>query len=249
MQRAAAARGLRLVTWSRPGYGGSTRQPGRNVASVADDVGAVLDHLGADRCVVMGHSGGGPHALATAALLPDRVAGVLVASGVGPYGVDGLDFLAGMGEQNITEFEAALAGEATLRPFLEAEAEEMRGVDAAGLVAALTTLLPPVDRAVLTDEFGDDLVASFAEALRVGVDGWLDDDFAFTRPWGFAFGDVTVPTFLWQGDADLMVPFAHGEWLVEQLPGVTAHLIAGEGHLSITVGRLDDMMDELLSVL
>jgi pimeloyl-ACP methyl ester carboxylesterase len=249
MQRATAERGLRLVTYSRPGYGASSRQPGRRVVDVVADVEAILDHLDAPRCVTAGWSGGGPHTLATGARLGRRVAGVLCIAGVAPYGIDGLDFLSGMGEQNIDEFNAALAGEEPLRAFLEKEAEGLREVKPADLVSALESLLPEVDRAVLTDEFGEDLAAGFHEALRTGVDGWLDDDFAFTQPWGFAFDEITVPTFLWQGSADLMVPFAHGEWLAAQIPGVTAHLEDGEGHLSVGVGALDRMLDELITTI
>ncbi len=164
--RAAHERGLRLVTYSRAGYGASTRNPGRAVVDVVPDVTAVLDHLGAERCVVGGWSGGGPHALATGARLGDRVAGVLVIAGVGPYGAEGLDFLAGMGEQNIEEFGLALAGEDALRPAHERDAVELRTTDAAGIIRELSTLLPEVDVAVITDELGEDLAASFAEGLR-----------------------------------------------------------------------------------
>lgn len=248
-RRAAHERGLRLVTYSRPGYGDSTRQPGRTVAAVVDDVAALLDRLGADRCVVAGWSGGGPHALATAAGLPDRVAGVLCIAGVAPYDADGLDFLAGMGASNVEEFGLVLRGEDVLRPSLEQEAVGLRAGDAAAVREGLASLLPEVDHAVLTDEFGDDLAAHIAEGLRTGVDGWLDDDLAFVRPWGFALTDITVPTFLWQGSEDLMVPFAHGQWLAKHVPGVTAHLEPGEGHLSVGVGALDRMLAELVETL
>jgi len=247
IERAAHKRGLRLVTFSRAGYGESTRRPGRSVADVAVDVAAVLDHLHAPRCLVAGWSGGGPHALATAALLPDRVAGALVIAGVAPWDADGLDFLAGMGEQNIDEFGLAVRGEAAIRPGLEAEAVALRSASVADLVKGLDTLLPEIDRAVMTDEYGANLTANFAEALRLGVDGWLDDDLAFVRPWGFAVADITVPTFVWQGSEDLMVPFTHGQWLAGHIPGVTAHLEAGEGHLSIGVGAIGPMLDELVS--
>jgi pimeloyl-ACP methyl ester carboxylesterase len=247
IERAAHERGLRLVTFSRAGYGASTRLPGRSVADVAADVAAVLDHLDAPRCLVAGWSGGGPHALATAALLPDRVAGALVIAGVAPWDADGLDFLAGMGEQNIDEFGLAVQGEAAIRPGLEAEAVALRSASVADLVKGLDTLLPEIDRAVMTDEYGANLTANFAEALRLGVDGWLDDDLAFVRPWGFAVADIAVPTFVWQGSEDLMVPFAHGQWLAGHIPGVTAHLEAGEGHLSIGVGAIGPMLDELVS--
>jgi len=249
LARSVHAHGLRLVTSSRAGYGASTRRAGRTVADVAVDVAAVLDRLGAPRCLVMGVSGGGPHALATAALLPDRVAGVCSVAGVGPWGVDDLDFLAGMGEENVEEFGLALRGEAALRPWMDTEREGLAGTDPAGLVRALSTLLPDVDRAALTGEYGEDIVTMMDEALRTGVDGWLDDDLALTAPWGFDPASITVPAFVWQGDADLMVPAAHGRWLARHLPTAVAHLEAGQGHLSIAVGAVDRMLDELVTAL
>ena len=245
LARAAHARGMRLVTWSRPGYGASTRQAGRTVADVVPDTAAVLDHLGADSCLVAGWSGGGPHALACGALLADRVRGVLCIAGVAPYGVPGLDFLAGMGADNIEEFGAALRGEDALGPWLDAQRPELLELTADQVADSLGNLIPPVDAAVLTGEFSEDLASEFRQALAVSVDGWLDDDLAFTRPWGFDLADIAVPTYLWQGSDDLMVPFAHGQWLAGQIPGVTAHLEQDEGHLSIGIGALDRMLDEL----
>lgn len=238
-----------MVTFSRAGYGDSARQPGRRVVDVAADVAAVLSHLGAQRCLVAGWSGGGPHALATGARLPEQVAGILCMAGVAPYNSEGLNFLEGMGQQNIDEFGLALKGEEALRPSHDADAVELGNADAAGLIEGMATLLPDVDRAVLTAEFGQDMVASFAEALRTGVDGWVDDDLAFCEPWGFALDEITVPTFVWQGSEDLMVPFAHGQWLAAHVPGATPHLQQGEGHLSITVGAINQMLDELLTTL
>jgi pimeloyl-ACP methyl ester carboxylesterase len=242
---AAAARGLRLVTYSRPGYGGSSRQPGRVIADCAADTLAVVEQLGAGRFYTAGWSGGGPHALACGALLPDRVRGVLCIAGVAPYAAEGLDFLAGMGEDNTEEFGEALKGEDALRPWLERQRSEMVGLTADQVADSLGNLVPPVDVAVLTGEFAEDLASEFRQALSVGVDGWLDDDLAFTRPWGFELADIAVPTYLWQGSDDLMVPFAHGRWLAERVPGVIAHLEQGEGHLSIGIGALDRMLDEL----
>ncbi|SEQ71353.1 alpha/beta fold hydrolase [Microlunatus flavus] len=247
--RAAQERGLRLVTWSRPGYGSSTRRPGRRVVDDADDVAVLLDHLGAGRCVTAGWSGGGPHALAAGARLPDRVAGVLTVAGAAPSTAPDLDFLAGMGEQNHEEFGAAYAGEDALRAYLERDAEGLRDVSADGIVAAMASLLPPADRAVLTAEFGEDLAAALRESVRTGVDGWLDDDLALVRDWGFAPDDVTVPTFVWQGSDDLMVPPAHGRWLASRLPRATGHLPDGEGHLSVALGAVGPMLDELVSCL
>jgi len=213
------------------------------------DVAAVLTHLGAPRCLVAGWSGGGPHALATGSRLPEQVGGILCIAGVAPYDAEGLNFLEGMGQQNIDEFDLALQGEEAIRPSNEAEAVGLRNTDAAGLIEGMATLLPDVDRAVLTAEFGEDMVANFAEGLRTGVDGWVDDDLAFVAPWGFSLAEIAVPTFVWQGSEDLMVQFAHGQWLAAHVPGATARLQQAEGHLSIGVGALDRMFDDLLTTI
>ena len=182
------------------------------MVDVVSDTAAVLAAIGATRCVVAGWSGGGPHALACAARL-DAAAAVLVIAGVAPYEAEGLDWMAGMGEDNVVEFGASLAGEDRLRPFLDEAREELKDVTAAGIITSLGSLLPDVDKAVLTDEFGEDMANGFHEALRIGVDGWLDDDLAFVKPWSFDLSEISVPTMIWQGSEDLMVPFAHGRWL------------------------------------
>lgn len=246
LQRAAHARGLRLLTMSRPGYGDSTPQPNRQVVDVVADTAAVLAAAKVDRCLVAGWSGGGPHALACAARLP-AAAAVLVIAGVAPYPAEGLDWLAGMGAENVSEFRAALAGPAALRDYLAVQREQLRGITAVAVVAALASVLPEVDRAALTGEFGEDLAAGFQEALSAGVDGWLEDDLAFVRPWGFELAEISAPTMIWQGSADLMVPFAHGQWLAAHLPAAAAHLVPGEGHLSVGLGALDRMLDDLVA--
>lgn len=246
IERAAHERGLRIVALSRAGYGGSTRLPGRSVGDVVEDTRAVLEALDAEECLIAGWSGGGPHALACAARLPG-VRAALVIAGVAPFEAQGLDFLAGMGQDNVDEFGAAARGEALLAEHLEAQRPELLHATPEGVIAAIASLLPAVDRAVLTDEFGQDSAASFGEALRVSVAGWLDDDLAFVRPWGFSLDEIAVPVALWQGSEDLMVPFAHGRWLADRIPGVAAHLEDGEGHLSIGVGAIDRMLDELTS--
>jgi len=245
LERAAHARGLRLVTTSRPGYGDSSRQPGRAVVDVAADTAAVLAAIGAERCLVAGWSGGGPHALACGARL-DAATAVLVIAGLAPYGAEGLDWMSGMGAENVIEFSAAAGGEDELRPHLLAECEQLKDITAAELVSSMQTLLPNVDKAVLTGEFGEDLAASFREAVRTGVEGYLDDELAFTSPWGFGVDEISAPVMIWQGSADLMVPFSHGQWLASQLPSASAHLVQGEGHLSVGLGALDRMLDELV---
>jgi pimeloyl-ACP methyl ester carboxylesterase len=247
IERSVHNHGLRFVTWTRPGYGGSTPQPGRRVVDVVSDAEQFLDALGANRCVTAGWSGGGPHALACGAKLSARVSSVIVIAGVGPYGEEGLDFLAGMGEQNLEEFGAVLAGEQAARELLKREVAEIQEVTGEAIVESMTTLLPEIDRRYCTGEVGDDLAANFREAVRSGIEGWLEDDLAFVQPWGFEPSQISVPVYLWQGSEDLMVPFAHGVWLAERIPGVTPHLEHGHGHISIGIGSIDRMLDEVLA--
>lgn len=243
LKREAHARGLRLVSCTRPGGGRSTRNPGRSVADVAADMQAVLDHLGADRCITIGGSGGGPHTLATGALLPERVVAVVCLCGVRPYGPG---FLDEMGQDNLDEFGLALQGEAALRPYLEKHQEVLATASAEDVINQLQSLLPEPDVAVLTGELGEDIAEGMREAV-VTLDGWLDDDLAFTRDWGFDPASLSVPTFLWQGTADLMVPAHHATALAELIPQATLHLEEDEGHLSISVAFLGRALDEALT--
>lgn len=230
---AARANGFVVAELVRPGYGESTRQPGRTVADVVPLVEALADHLGYERFVTMGWSGGGPHAIATAALLPDRCAAAMCLASVGPYGEPDLAFLAGMGEDNIAEFGATLAGPEQLQAFLEGAAAELRDVTADEVVSAMLSLLPPVDQEYLTGEEAEEMAAELRWSLAHGIWGWFDDDVAFTLPWGFDLGTVPRPVQVWQGTDDLMVPYAHGEWLVSHLPTAQPHLVSGHGHISL----------------
>ncbi|MEZ5098120.1 MAG: alpha/beta hydrolase [Nocardioides sp.] len=248
MERVAAERGLALVLPSRAGYGHSARHAGRLVADVAADIAAVLDDLGADDFVTIGWSGGGPHALACAALLPDRCAAAATGAGVAAWQNGGtLDFLAGMGPENHEEFGFALEGEAVLRPYLEAEAVSVGGGTVAGLLEGLAGLLSPVDAAALSEEFAERMVAGMQHGLVNGVDGWLDDDLAFVSQWGFDLGGIGVPVAVWQGAQDQFVPLAHGRWLAEQVPGARVHLEEAEGHISL-LRRLGTIVDDLLDL-
>jgi pimeloyl-ACP methyl ester carboxylesterase len=244
---AGTERGLRHVSYARPGYAGSERQPGRAVADCAADVAAIAEQLGLERFYVVGQSGGGPHALACAALLPSRVRSAATLGGVAPRNAAGLDWLAGMGEENLQEFAAAEAGEAELRAFLEHDAAAFAAVDAAQVREMLGDLVGDADKAVVTGEYAEHLAADFRAALASGIWGWLDDDLAFFADWGFELGSISVPVTIWQGDEDRMVPFAHGQWLAEHVAGASARLLPGEGHLSIEVSRYGEVLDDLLA--
>ena len=245
---AAAERGLRIVQVARPGYLQSTARPGRRVADIAGDVAAVLDDLGSDTFVSIGFSGGGPHSSACAALLPGRCLAAASVAGVGPYGVDGLDFPAGMGPENVEEFGLAIQGGAALTPFLEKNAVTLRDITGEQIVGALAGLISGADAAVLTGEFADGLAAGLRSAVSNGVAGWRDDDLSFTADWGFWPDADAAPITIWQGDQDNMVPFAHGQWLAARIPGARAHLQPGAGHLTMTVTAIDRILDELLEL-
>jgi pimeloyl-ACP methyl ester carboxylesterase len=245
---AAAERGLRIVQVARPGYEQSTSQPGRRVADIASDVAAVLDDLGSDTFVSIGFSGGGPHSIACAALLPGRCLAAASVAGVGPYGVDGLDFLVGMGPENVEEFSLAIQGEEALTPFLEKDAVVLRNITGEQIVGALAGLISGADAAVLTGEFADSLAAGLRSAVSNGVAGWRDDDLAFAADWGFWPDAQAAPITIWQGDQDNMVPFAHGQWLAAHIPGARVHLEPGAGHLTMTVTAIDRILDELLDL-
>jgi pimeloyl-ACP methyl ester carboxylesterase len=155
-----------------------------------------------------------------------------------------------MGEENIREIGAALGGEGSLRAYLEAEWPLVVGVSASELAQTMDSLLPPVDRELVTGELAEDMVESHTSALAPGVDGWTDDDLAFTRAWGFDLAALrNRPVSIWQGGVDLMVPAAHGRWLAGAVPGAREHFLPDDGHLSIVVALFDEILTELLESL
>lgn len=241
----ARASGVRLVAFDRAGYGGSDRQPGRRIADAAPDTAAVVDALGASSFATWGISGGGPHALACAALLPSRVVAVSTLAGVAPYHADGLDFLAGMGQDNLDEFGAALDGPAALSEYLAAQRSGLLATSPEQLRDALDSLLPEVDRACLTGARAEFLHASFVRALASGADGWMDDDLAFVASWGFEPEDIEVPVLVLQGEQDKMVPFDHGRWLASRISTAEVRLSAEHGHLTL-LDEVDDVHRWLL---
>ena len=245
---AATERGLRLVLTARPGYEGSTPRPGRRVRDVAADVAGVLDALGAGAFVSIGMSGGGPHSLACAALLPGRCLAAASVAGVGPYRAGGLDFLAGMGPENVTEFGLAVRGAEALTPYLEKEAVALREVTGEQVAAAFGGLISAADAGVLTGDFAAEQAASLRASVREGIAGWRDDDLAFTADWGFSLDALDGRAAIWQGDHDRMVPCAHGQWLAAHITGARLHLEPGAGHVTMIVTAIDRILDDLLDL-
>ncbi|MFN3538673.1 MAG: alpha/beta fold hydrolase [Rhodococcus sp. (in: high G+C Gram-positive bacteria)] len=236
LERAAAEQGLRLVSYWRPGYGASSPRPnGATTAQVADDAvdtAAVLDHLGIGEFLTIGWSGGGPRALACAAMLPRRCLAAACCVGIAPAAEYDGDIRDGMAEENIDEYTAVFAGVEALETFLDVR-KGFFGVTPDQVAAGLGALAPPVDRAALTDDLTEYLAASVNAAGRQGIVGWRDDDLTHTRPWGFDTSSIRTPVSIWQGSLDTMVPFAHARWLAANVAGAQAHLIEGEGHISL----------------
>ncbi|HEX3299135.1 MAG TPA: alpha/beta hydrolase [Actinomycetota bacterium] len=247
--RAAAERGMRWVSYSRPGYASSTRVEGRSVADCVADVVAIVDSLGAGRFYTTGGSGGGPHTLACAALLPDRVLACAAIASVAPRDASGLDWTDGMGPENIEEFGAAEEGPNALERFLEPEAQGLREANSAQeLIDTMAGLLPPVDRGALSGAYAEATIESMHRSVRSGIWGWFDDDMAFLKDWGFSVDAIEVPVAVWQGRHDQMVPFGHGAWLAEHTAGARPHLLVDHGHLSIAVSSYDRVLDDLLEM-
>ena len=216
---AAERLGIRWLSHDRPGYGGSTPRPDRDIASAAGDVARVADALGIERFAVVGHSGGGPHALACAALLPDRVLAVVSAAGLAPYPADGLDWYAGMSPAGEASLRAAAAGPAEKERFEESNTEEDPG-------------FAPADWAALEGPwswFG----SVVGPALAGGPSGLIADDLAYVNPWGFDPVQVTAPVLLLHGERDRVVPASHGRWLAAHLPSADLWLSPDDGHISV----------------
>jgi pimeloyl-ACP methyl ester carboxylesterase len=243
-----AARGLRHIAYSRPGYGRSERRAGRRVADCVDDIEAVCEALGVERFLTVGWSGGGPHALACAALLPKRTLAAATLAGVAPRDAAGLEWLDGMGEENVAEFGAADAGAEQLEKFLRPERDGILAAGGPEIGESLGQLMSPVDRDAASGEFAEYLAALFHGGLEQDIWGWFDDDVAFAGDWGFALDRIERPVAVWQGSEDRFVPYAHGQWLAVNVAGAQPRLLDGEGHLSILLGEYGRLLDDLVSL-
>jgi pimeloyl-ACP methyl ester carboxylesterase len=242
----ALEKGIRLITYDRPGYGGSTAQPGRSIGDCADDIRAIAGALGIDRLAVWGMSGGGPHALACAALLPDQVVAVGSLASPAPFGADGLDYYAGMGQANVDDIKKMLDDEAGARAALPADRQAILDMTADQMAEANKSLVSDADAAAQTPEFTEYLLSGMKAGLAPGGEGWWDDSIAQLRPWGFEVESIKVPVQLWHGRQDRFVPFGHGVWLAHRIPGVDAHLTDDDGHGTLLRRRIPQVHAWLL---
>ncbi|KJK57907.1 alpha/beta fold hydrolase [Saccharothrix sp. ST-888] len=232
---------VRLISFDRPGYGDSTRLPGRRVSSAAADVTAIADALGIGEFAVLGRSGGGPHALACAALLPDRVTRVSALVSLAPRHAEGLDWYAGMTEANRHGYSEVERGPHRFVDTFQVRSRKIKD-DPAALIKGLVPELPPTDRTVVTDAgIRRMLLNTYREAFRYGAYGWIDDALAFISHWGFKVEDIGVPTRLWHGADDQFSPVGHSQWLADHIPGAELYLEPGAAHF----GSLRVMAEEL----
>ncbi len=241
--------GIRYITYSRPGYGNSTRCEGRAVKDAASDVAEIADQLGIKKFAVWGFSGGGPHALACAALLPGRVVAVASVGGVAPFDAEGLDYYEGTGEYNIEDDKLLRTDPVQWEKKNLEETKETLSADKETALEGIATLLSEVDLKTLPEGMGDYLIDGMREGCSNGVKGLMDDGLAFMKPWGFDPSTIKVPTQIWHGKHDLFVPLPHGKWLAEKIKGSEAHFFDDEGHLSLFLKKGNEVQKWLSSYL
>lgn len=232
MDEAAVTKaGLRLICVDRPGYGLSTFQPGRRLIDWPRDVEFLADHLKIDRFGVLGHSGGGPHAVVCAALLSERVTSAALVSGVGP--VSGPQALEGMNRANQMIFKLARRHSPVLTAISGFQMEVFRRWPNWALDMMMKPL-PESDKEILLRPVVRSMMAMEAARLSRTTGRATAQDFeVFFADWGFQLGAIDVPVHLWQGDADVNVPPLHARLLQEQIPGSVLHELPGEGHFYI----------------
>jgi len=241
----AGQKGIRLIGYDRPGYGGSTAYPGHTVASGAQDVRAIAGALGYDRLGIWGISGGGPYALACAALRPDMAVAVATVASLAPYGIEGFDYFAGMGESNVESFKLFFSDPDASRRELREGREEILAATPEQFAEILRDLLSPADAEALTGDVARWLTETHKIAVSPGDQGWWDDGAAHLTNWGFDVHDIRVPVKIWHGRRDRMVPVQHGEWLAANVPGVEADISDHDGHITM-IGRIGEIHDWLL---
>lgn len=243
----AERRGAMIISYDRPGYGGSTPNPGYRVADGAADTRAVADALGLERFVVWGISGGGPHALACAALLPDRVAAAATLGSSAPFNAEGLDFFAGMGQDNVEDIKLQLADPSAARRKTEQDRQEMLALGPEEIAEHAKSLISSADVAAMAGPFGGHLYREIQSGMAPGSEGWWEDGESDLAPWGFALTQIRVPVKVWHGGQDQFVPFSHGQWLAARIPGAESCLREEDGHLTVAAGRIGEVHEWLLA--
>jgi pimeloyl-ACP methyl ester carboxylesterase len=241
----AEKKGIHLISYDRPGYGGSTAHPGHTVASGARDVRAVAEALGHDRLGIWGISGGGPYALGCAALLPDLAVAVAAVASLAPCGIEGFDYFTGMGELNAEDIKMFFSDPEAARRRHRQDWAEAVAATPEQMAEILHSVLSPVDAEALTGGLAQWLTRSQKDGLAAGDQGWWDDGVSHLTSWGFDLHDIRVPVKIWHGHQDRFVPVQHGQWLAANVPGAEADISDRDGHLTM-IGRIGEIHDWLL---
>ena len=240
-------KGVRAISTSRAGYGLSDRHKGRSVADDLNDQQQILDHFGIKSFVSVGWSGGGPHSLNMTREARCKAAFTL--AGVGEWGNADLDFLADMGPENHEEFGEALKGEAAIEEWMKANALIYNTIKGSELIEAFGGLIGDADKRALTPEVAEVMATGMRHSNSVSFYGWLDDDLAFVRDFGFDITKIDKPVVLYQGDDDFMVPHAHGYWLEKKIPTAKLNFVPGHGHISLIFEYRNQIIKEALEFL
>jgi pimeloyl-ACP methyl ester carboxylesterase len=240
-------KGIRAISTSRAGYGLSDRHKGRSVADNLFDQQQILDHFGIKEFVSIGWSGGGPHSLNMTR--DARCKAAFTLAGVGEWGNADLDFLADMGPENHEEFGEALKGEVAIEEWMKANALGYNTIKGSELIEAFGGLIGDADKRALTPEVAEVMAIGMRHSNSVSFYGWLDDDLAFVRDFGFDITKIDKPVVLYQGDDDFMVPHAHGYWLEKKIPTAKLNFVPGHGHISLIFEYRDQIIKEALEFL
>jgi pimeloyl-ACP methyl ester carboxylesterase len=240
-------KGVRAIATSRAGYGLSDRHAGRSVANDLQDQQEILDHFGIKSFVSIGWSGGGPHSLNMTR--DQRCKAAFTLAGVGEWGHADLDFLSGMGPENHEEFGEALKGEAAIEVWMKANAVGYKNIKSSELIEAFGGLIGEADKRALTPEVAELMAVGMRHSGSVSYYGWLDDDLAFVRDFGFDITKIDKPVILYQGDDDFMVPHAHGYWLEKKIPNAKLNFVPGHGHISLIFEYRAQIIKEAVTLL
>jgi pimeloyl-ACP methyl ester carboxylesterase len=239
----AASRGVTLVTYDRPGYGESSPFPGRTVADCVADVRAISQAIGFDRCAIWGFSGGGPHALACAALLDDLVAAAATIGSPAPLG---FDHFASRSDETRRDYELFLSDRAAWEREGHEQREQLLALSFEQFAEEWSAGKSPGDRTALHGEFGTWLHRAVRAGLAPGDEGWSEDDIAiFRSAWGFDPASIAIPVKVWHGLDDHFAPSENGHWLAENIPGVETDLREGDGHLNVAANRIGEVHEWL----
>lgn len=235
-----------FVGFDRPGYGRSTPRRSFQVIDLPADVVALADHLGIARFAALGYSGGGPFALASAWKYPERVAALVIVSGVGPREIGSQ----GMHESNRKKFDLAQKYPWLARLLLRAAFANLRRkpTQLAAQLERIWQQMPEPDRAVLQDaRFADGILAVTRDAIQQTVAGWAGEEILMAQPWHFRLEEVRCASIsLWHGEQDRNVPVAMGMAVAARLPGCRAAFLPGEGHLSLLYHHGREIVEDLI---